>query len=233
MAWACPRGASSGSSASVRRPDGSRRGWRPLLGDEAAAELARGDALRPARHLGFPGRDRARRPQASWSSPPAMPAPGSTSASPPPIALQPQVEGDLGRQDGGHSSRASSRTAPSRVVLIGSDAPTLDPLVHPRRVPRARRARRRRSGRPTTAAITSSVAARRAADLRRDRVEHAARPRPDDRPPRRHWRSLAVLPPWYDVDTPESWRMLRGHLRAMRHSGLDPGSRRLESLIGI
>jgi rSAM/selenodomain-associated transferase 1 len=35
------------------------------------------------------------------------------------------------------------------------------------------------------------------------------------------WR-LALLPPWYDVDTPQDWEMLRGHLAAMRRAGIDP-----------
>ena len=44
-------------------------------------------------------------------------------------------------------------------------------------------------------------------------------------------RSLAVLPPWYDVDTPEDWRVLGGHVRAMRASGLDPGLPRVQALL--
>jgi hypothetical protein len=36
------------------------------------------------------------------------------------------------------------------------------------------------------------------------------------------WR-LAVLPPWYDVDTLEDWWALCGHLAALRRAGLDPG----------
>jgi uncharacterized protein len=36
------------------------------------------------------------------------------------------------------------------------------------------------------------------------------------------WR-LALLPPWYDVDTLDDWRMLQGHLAALRRAGLDPG----------
>jgi rSAM/selenodomain-associated transferase 1 len=36
------------------------------------------------------------------------------------------------------------------------------------------------------------------------------------------WR-LAVLPPWYDVDTLDDWWLLRGHMQAMRRAGLDPG----------
>jgi uncharacterized protein len=37
----------------------------------------------------------------------------------------------------------------------------------------------------------------------------------------RRWR-LHLLPPWYDVDTPDGWKMLRGHLTALRRAGLDP-----------
>ena len=43
--------------------------------------------------------------------------------------------------------------------------------------------------------------------------------------------SLAVLPPWYDVDTPENWRMLAGHIRALHRAGMDPALPRIESLI--
>jgi rSAM/selenodomain-associated transferase 1 len=43
------------------------------------------------------------------------------------------------------------------------------------------------------------------------------------------WR-LAVLPPWYDVDTLDDWRMLCGHLAALRRAGIDPGTPRTESL---
>jgi rSAM/selenodomain-associated transferase 1 len=43
------------------------------------------------------------------------------------------------------------------------------------------------------------------------------------------WR-LAVLPPWYDVDTLGDWWALRGHLAALRAAGLDPGVPRTEEL---
>ena len=43
------------------------------------------------------------------------------------------------------------------------------------------------------------------------------------------WR-LALLPPWYDVDTLENWWMMRGHLAALRRAGIDPGAPRTESL---
>jgi rSAM/selenodomain-associated transferase 1 len=41
---------------------------------------------------------------------------------------------------------------------------------------------------------------------------------------------LALLPPWYDVDTLDDWWMLQGHLRALRRAGLDPGVPRTEQL---
>jgi rSAM/selenodomain-associated transferase 1 len=42
---------------------------------------------------------------------------------------------------------------------------------------------------------------------------------------------LALLPPWYDVDTLEDWRMLQGHVAALRRAGLDPGVPRTERLL--
>jgi rSAM/selenodomain-associated transferase 1 len=41
---------------------------------------------------------------------------------------------------------------------------------------------------------------------------------------------LGLLPPWYDVDTPEDWAMLRGHLAALRRAGIDPGAPHTEAL---
>lgn len=43
---------------------------------------------------------------------------------------------------------------------------------------------------------------------------------------------LALLPPWYDVDTVDDWRMLKGHVRAQRHAGLDPEIPHTERLLG-
>ena len=43
------------------------------------------------------------------------------------------------------------------------------------------------------------------------------------------WR-LALLPPWYDVDTLADWRLLQGHMRAMRRAGIDPGLPRTEAI---
>jgi rSAM/selenodomain-associated transferase 1 len=44
------------------------------------------------------------------------------------------------------------------------------------------------------------------------------------------WR-LALLPPWYDVDTPEDWELLRGHMAALRRAGIDPAAPQTEALL--
>ncbi len=43
------------------------------------------------------------------------------------------------------------------------------------------------------------------------------------------WR-LALLPPWYDVDTPEDWDLLRGHVAALHRAGIDPAAPYTEAL---
>jgi rSAM/selenodomain-associated transferase 1 len=43
------------------------------------------------------------------------------------------------------------------------------------------------------------------------------------------WR-LALLPPWYDVDTPADWSLLCGHLVALRRAGIDPQAPATEAL---
>ncbi len=42
---------------------------------------------------------------------------------------------------------------------------------------------------------------------------------------------LALLPPWYDVDTQSDWNMLVGHIAALRRAGVDPDVPHLEALI--
>jgi glycosyltransferase A (GT-A) superfamily protein (DUF2064 family) len=44
------------------------------------------------------------------------------------------------------------------------------------------------------------------------------------------WR-VSLLPPWYDVDTPEDWEMLCGHVAALRRCGVDPQVPHIESLM--
>jgi rSAM/selenodomain-associated transferase 1 len=42
---------------------------------------------------------------------------------------------------------------------------------------------------------------------------------------------VAILAPWYDIDTADDWAMMRGHTKAMRRAGIDPGVPRLERLM--
>jgi rSAM/selenodomain-associated transferase 1 len=44
------------------------------------------------------------------------------------------------------------------------------------------------------------------------------------------WR-VAVLKPWYDVDTPDDWATLSGHVAALRLAGDDPQVPRTEALL--
>lgn len=41
---------------------------------------------------------------------------------------------------------------------------------------------------------------------------------------------LALLPPWYDVDTLADWQMLKGHLAALQRADVDPGLPRTVAL---
>ncbi len=42
---------------------------------------------------------------------------------------------------------------------------------------------------------------------------------------------LALLPPWYDIDTLSDWEMLVGHLAAMRRAGMNPALPHLTKLL--
>jgi uncharacterized protein len=42
---------------------------------------------------------------------------------------------------------------------------------------------------------------------------------------------LAQLPPWYDVDTPDDWQLLRYHVAGLRSAGVDPGIPHTEALL--
>jgi rSAM/selenodomain-associated transferase 1 len=48
---------------------------------------------------------------------------------------------------------------------------------------------------------------------------------------REHPRRPALLPPWYDVDTIDDWQTLRGHVAALRLTGVDPQIPRTEALL--
>jgi uncharacterized protein len=145
-------------------------------------------------------------------------------------ALQPQAEGSLGERmkaffEGEFEDEAV------RVVLIGSDSPTLDPTIvisaflclenrdvvlGPATDGGYYLAGARNAVPPIFEGIDWSTPA--VLNQSIDRLNNTRL-------------SLAVLPPWYDVDTPDAWRMLAGHLRALRRAGLNPGLPRTEGLI--
>jgi uncharacterized protein len=119
------------------------------------------------------------------------------------FALVPQADGDLGRR---LSSFIESELAAGAdaVVVIGSDSPTL-PLAH----------------------VEQAFAELRRADV-------VLGPATDGGYYLVGCRSR-VPPifediPWYDVDTLDDCRMLRGHLAALRRAGIDPGVPHSEAL---
>jgi rSAM/selenodomain-associated transferase 1 len=138
------------------------------------------------------------------------------------LALQPQADGHLGARMRAFFEGEFEDGA-TRVVLIGADSPTLDPtfvlsafllLDHKDvvLVPAADGGYALIGCRPPLApSIFEEGVPWSTAGVLEATVErvHAAR------------RSLAVLPPWYDVDTPESWAMLRGHVLGMLAAGKD------------
>jgi uncharacterized protein len=147
------------------------------------------------------------------------------------FALQPQAEGDLGGRMRAFFEGEFEDGA-SKVVLIGSDSPTLDPSIvvsaflclETKDVvigPSADGGYYLVGCRPPVPGIFEGI------DWSTPRVLGQTIDRLRDT-----GRSLAVLPPWYDVDTPEDWRALAGHVRAMRRAGMaGEGWPRVEALI--
>jgi hypothetical protein len=145
------------------------------------------------------------------------------------FALVRQVQGDLGRRLSAFIAGELEAGAPA-VVVVGTDSPTLPPAL----VEQAFRELERADvvlGPATDGGYYLVGCAGRLPPLfdgmawssRRvlaDTVARLADP---------GWR-LAVLPPWYDVDTLDDWWMLCGHLAALRRAGIDPGVPLTETL---
>ena len=136
--------------------------------------------------------------------------------------LVPQGDGDLGRRMAAFFA-AQFQAGAQRVVLVGTDSPTV-PLAH---IETAFQELKRVDlvlGPATDGGYYLIGCARLLGPLfegiawSSSRVLAQTVARLSDPACR-----LALLPPWYDVDTRDDWHVLQGHLRALRRAGLDPG----------
>jgi uncharacterized protein len=138
------------------------------------------------------------------------------------FSLVAQAEGDLGRRLSAFVTEQLAAGAGS-VVLVGTDSPTLPPSF----VEQAFRELERADvvlGPATDGGYYLLGCGRRlppvfdgiawgGRGVLGETVARLADP---------SWQ-VAVLPPWYDVDTLEDWWVLCGHLAALRRAGVDPG----------
>jgi rSAM/selenodomain-associated transferase 1 len=135
------------------------------------------------------------------------------------LALQPQVAGGLGERLAAFFAGEFADGA-DKVVVLGADSPTLDPsfvvsafllLDHKDAVigPATDGGFVLLGLRPPFEPGLLEGIAWSTSHVLAQTVERLGRA----------GRSLALLPPWYDVDTADDWCMLQGHLRAMRAAG--------------
>lgn len=147
------------------------------------------------------------------------------------FVLVPQSDGDLGRRMA-RLVQEQLQAGATAVVLVGTDSPTL-PLAFIAQAFRALEEADVVLGPATDGGYYLVGCARRLppifddipwsnAGVLAETVRRLAEP---------GWR-LALLPPWYDVDTLDDWRMLQGHLAALRRAGVDPGVPHTELLHG-
>jgi rSAM/selenodomain-associated transferase 1 len=146
------------------------------------------------------------------------------------FTLELQAAGDLGQRIHAFFAGEFERGA-TKIVLTGSDAPTLNPAtvmsafshLESRDVVLG----------PATDGGYYLIGCRRAAPSIFEGIDWSTPDVLRQTVERLHslGLSLAILPPWYDVDTPDDLRMLSGHLRALRLAGHDPRVPRTEALI--
>jgi rSAM/selenodomain-associated transferase 1 len=145
------------------------------------------------------------------------------------FALVPQGEGDLGRRLEAFLAAELARGAEA-VVVLGTDSPTV-PLEH---IARAFDLLGRADvvlGPAADGGYYLLGCARRVPPLF-DGVEWGGPRVLLDTVARAGAAGLclALLPPWYDVDTLDDWWALCGHLAALRLAGADPGVPHTEAL---
>jgi uncharacterized protein len=146
------------------------------------------------------------------------------------FALTPQADGDLGRRMCGFITAQLEAGAES-VVLVGADSPTL-PVEYVERAFAELRTADVVLGPAADGGYYLLGCGRRlppifdgvawgASGVLAETIARLSDPA---------WR-LALLPPWYDVDTPDNWELLRGHVAALRRAGTDPGVPHTEALL--
>jgi len=152
------------------------------------------------------------------------------SIAPPGFTLAPQVEGDLGCRMAAYFAE-QFRQGARQVVLIGSDSPTL-PLDYVQYSFQALHDHDVVLGPATDGGYYLIGCAREmptiferilwgTSQVSRDTIsaiQHAGY-------------RLTLLPPWYDVDTLDDWRMLQDEVAMKRELGLNPGIPQTERLL--
>lgn len=145
------------------------------------------------------------------------------------FALAPQSDGDLGRRMADFFTE-QLRTGAEAVVLLGTDSPTV-PLDFIDRAFRELEQADVVLGPASDGGYYLLGCARRLPPIfeaiawSSSRVLGQTVARLGEPP----WR-LAVLPPWYDVDTLDDWQMLCGHLDALRRAGGESSWPRITAL---
>jgi uncharacterized protein len=153
------------------------------------------------------------------------------------FALMPQVEGDLGQRMAAFFDQ-QFQTGPTKMVLLGIDSPTLPLSYVEEAFEKLDRADLVLGPATDGGYYLVGCSGGRISNLSSPLppiFENVTWGRPNvlkttvARLQDSSWK-LELLPSWYDVDTLNDWRMLRGHLAALRRAGLNPGLPCTESL---
>jgi uncharacterized protein len=144
--------------------------------------------------------------------------------------LVPQGSGDLGQRMAAFFTRQLER-GPAKVALLGTDSPTLPLPFVEQAFGELERADVVLG--PATDGGYYLIGCRRVPPLFEGVAWSSSRVLAETvaRLTDPQWR-LALLPPWYDVDTPDDWEVLRGHLAALERAGVDAGVTHTRRIIG-
>ncbi len=142
--------------------------------------------------------------------------------------LVPQADGDLGRRLARFAADQFAAGA-GALVLVGADSPTL-PVEYAERAFAELRQADVVLGPATDGGYYLIGFARRVPPVFDGVAWGTSRALADTVARLEGAGRLALLPPWYDVDTPDDWALLCGHLAALRRAGIDPGAPRTEAL---